>query len=82
MATDELSHLEVPPRKLPSAEPYDRVHFRMQADAEPSAARGTTAVISVRASEPAVDGGAGIAEGMLEQRQAPVEHAPAAALSR
>ncbi|AIO30238.1 manganese catalase family protein [Burkholderia pseudomultivorans] len=60
-----------PPGKLPPVEPYDRVYFRMQPDAEPLPGpwnRGDD--LEIRSAEPAVDGGTGIPEGMLEPEQA------------
>ncbi|MBR8059567.1 manganese catalase family protein [Burkholderia dolosa] len=60
-----------PPGKLPPTEPYDRVYFRMQPDTEPVAGPWNSGGgLEVRPAEPAVDGGTGIAEGMLEQQQA------------
>ncbi|EEE02010.1 manganese catalase family protein [Burkholderia multivorans] len=60
-----------PPGKLPPMEPYDRVYFRMQPDAEPLIGPWNHGGdLEVRPAEPAVDGGTGIAEGMLEAQQA------------
>ncbi|KUY88397.1 Mn-containing catalase [Burkholderia territorii] len=60
-----------PPGKLAPVEPYDRVYFRMQPDAQPLAGPWNHGGdLEIRPAEPAVDGGTGIPEGMLEQRQA------------
>ncbi|MGR3906299.1 manganese catalase family protein [Burkholderia sp. SR8] len=60
-----------PPGKLPPVEPYDRVYFRMQPDAEPLVGPWNHGGdLEIRPAEPAVDGGTGIPEGMLEQQQA------------
>ncbi|KWF72367.1 Mn-containing catalase [Burkholderia multivorans] len=60
-----------PPGKLPPMEPYDRVYFRMQPDAEPLIGPWNHGGdLEVRPAEPALDGGTGIAEGMLEAQQA------------
>ncbi|PRF30540.1 Mn-containing catalase [Burkholderia multivorans] len=60
-----------PPGKLPPMEPYDRVYFRMQPDVEPLIGPWNHGGdLEVRPAEPAVDGGTGIAEGMLEAQQA------------
>ncbi|KVK93749.1 manganese catalase family protein [Burkholderia territorii] len=60
-----------PPGKLAPVEPYDRVYFRMQPDAQPLVGPWNHGGdLEIRPAEPAVDGGTGIPEGMLEQRQA------------
>ncbi|KWA04830.1 manganese catalase family protein [Burkholderia territorii] len=60
-----------PPGKLAPVEPYDRVYFRMQPAAQPLVGPWNHGGdLEIRPAEPAVDGGTGIPEGMLEQRQA------------
>ncbi|KWE80345.1 manganese catalase family protein [Burkholderia territorii] len=60
-----------PPGKLAPVEPYDRVYFRTQPDAQPLVGPWNHGGdLEIRPAEPAVDGGTGIPEGMLEQRQA------------